>query len=46
MGSAVSNSVADDDLDQHVKQLIMQEAKKREERYGQHGIRAYLSSNM
>ena len=42
MGSAVSNTVTDEDLDRHVADLILKEAKKKAERYGQDGIRAYL----
>ena len=45
MGS-ISNMVTDDDLDRHVAELIVKEAKKKAERYGQQGIRAYLSSNL
>jgi hypothetical protein len=46
MGTAVSGSVTDDDLDLHVKELLVKEAKKRAEKYGQTGIRAYLASSM
>jgi hypothetical protein len=45
MGS-ISNMVTDDDLDRHVAELIVKEAKKKAERYGQQGIRAYISSNL
>jgi hypothetical protein len=38
--------VTDDDLDRHVAELIIKEAKKKAERYGQQGIRAYISSNL
>ena len=42
MGTAVSSTVTDEDLDRHVAELILKEAKQKAERYGQHGIRAYL----
>jgi hypothetical protein len=44
MGSSITHKVTDDELDRHVADLILKEAKKKAERYGQHGIRAYLSS--
>ena len=43
MGSAVSSTVQDDDLDRHVAELILKEAKQKAERYGKDGIRAYLA---
>jgi hypothetical protein len=46
MGTSVDPNVADDDLDRHVRELIIKDAKKRAEKYGQTGIRAYLSSNL
>ena len=46
MGTSISNMVTDDDLDRHVAELIVKEAKKKAERYGQQGIRAYISSNL
>lgn len=46
MGSSVPSAVTDDDLDRHVAELILKEAKKKAERYGQDGIRAYLRSGM
>lgn len=46
MGTSVSRNVTDDDLDRHVAELIVREAKKKAERYGQQGIRAYVSSNL
>lgn len=46
MGSSTSNMVTDNDLDRHVAELIVKEAKKKAERYGQQGIRAYISSNL
>ncbi|KAJ7657975.1 hypothetical protein B0H17DRAFT_1213369 [Mycena rosella] len=36
--------VTDADLDKHVAELILKEAKKKAERFGQDGIRAYLRS--
>ena len=42
MGSAVSSTVQDDDLDRHVAELILKEAKQKAERYLQDGVRAYL----
>lgn len=44
MGASVSTAVPDGDLDQHVAQLILKEAREKEARYkGKDGIRAYLS---
>ena len=43
MGSSVSSTVQDDDLDRHVAELILKEAKQKAERYGKDGIRAYLA---
>lgn len=42
MGTAVPSTVTDEDLDRHVAELILKEAKQKAERYGQDGIRAYL----
>lgn len=42
MGSSVPNTVADDDLDRHVADLILKEAKQKAEKYAKEGIRAYL----
>lgn len=42
MGTSVSNSVTDEDLDSHVAELILKEAKKKAEQYSEQGIRAYL----
>lgn len=44
MGSSVSNDVADEDLDRHVAELILREAKQKGERYSTDGIKAYLNS--
>ena len=46
MGASVSNTVSDADLDRHIAELILREAKKKAERYGQQGIRAYISNNL
>ena len=43
MGSSVTPNVQDDDLDRHVADLILKEAKQKAERYRQDGIRAYLA---
>lgn len=44
MGASVPTALPDDDLDQHVAQLILKEARQKEARYkGGDGIRAYLS---
>jgi hypothetical protein len=45
MGSSVSNTVTDEELDRHVAELILKDAKKKAERYGQHGVRAFLASS-
>jgi hypothetical protein len=45
MGSTVSNTVTDEDLDRHVAELILKEAKQKAERYGLHGMRAYLPNS-
>lgn len=44
MGSAVSSEVQDEDLDRHVAELILKEAKQKGDKYSTHGIRAYLNS--
>ena len=46
MGTSVSSSVTDEDLDRHVAELILKEAKKKAEQYGQHGISAYLPQSV
>jgi hypothetical protein len=45
MGSSLSDDIADEDLDRHVAELILKEAKQKGERYNTDGIRAYLNSN-
>jgi hypothetical protein len=44
MGSAVSSNVADEDLDRHVAEIILKEAKEKAVRYDKDGIRAYLQN--
>lgn len=46
MGSSLAPTVTDEDLDRHVAELILKEAKQKAEKYGQDGIRAYLQSNL
>ena len=46
MGTSVSNMVTDEELDRHVAELILKDAKKKAERYGQHGVRAFLTNGM
>jgi len=46
MGTSLSPTVTDEDLDRHVAELILKEAKKKAEKYSQHGIRAYIASNL
>ena len=43
MGASVEPTITDDDLDRHVAELILKEAKQKAERYGKDGIRAYLA---
>jgi hypothetical protein len=42
MGTSVSSSITNEDLDRHVAELILKEAKKKADQYSQQGIRAYL----
>ena len=42
MGTSVSSTVTDEELDRHVAELILKEAKQKAERYLQEGVRAYL----
>ncbi|KAH9013870.1 hypothetical protein EDB84DRAFT_1582635 [Lactarius hengduanensis] len=42
MGVSVPTAVTDEDLDRHVADLILKEAKKKAEQYDKQGIRAYL----
>ncbi|KAG8742533.1 hypothetical protein FRC10_001300 [Ceratobasidium sp. 414] len=42
MGASVAPTVTDEDLDRHVAELILKEAKAKAEKYATDGIRAYL----
>lgn len=42
MGSSVPTAVTDEELDRHVAELIVKEAKRKSEQYLKTGIRAYL----
>ena len=42
MGSSVPSMVTDEELDRHVQELILKEAKKKAEQYSERGVRAYL----
>lgn len=42
MGTSVTPSVTDEDLDRHVAELILKEAKQKAESYGRLGIKAFL----
>ena len=46
MGASVSSTVTDEDLDRHVADLILKEAKKKAEQYGKQGISAYLPQSV
>lgn len=46
MGESVSGSVTNEDLDRHVAELIIKEAKKKAELYLKTGIRAFTTNNM
>ncbi|KAG9005482.1 hypothetical protein FRB90_010369 [Tulasnella sp. 427] len=42
LGVSISSKVTDEDLDKHVADLLLQEAKQKEEKYfGKEGVRAY-----
>lgn len=43
MGSSVNAQVTDEDLDKHIAELILKEAKQKAARYDSDGIKAYLS---
>lgn len=45
MGASVSSDVTDEDLDRHVADLLIKEAKKRAETYSQRGVRAYITNS-
>ena len=42
MGSSVSDTVTDEELDRHVADLIIKEAKQKAELYLKTGVRAYF----
>ncbi|TFY50213.1 hypothetical protein EVG20_g11653 [Dentipellis fragilis] len=42
MGASVPGSITNDDLDRHVAELILKEAKQKAERYGKEGVKAFL----
>lgn len=42
MGSSVSDTITDEELDRHVADLILKEAKQKAELYLRDGVRAYL----
>ena len=46
MGASVSSTVIDEDLDRHVAELILKEAKKKAEQYGKQGVSAYLPQSV
>jgi hypothetical protein len=46
MGASVSSTVTDEDLDRHVAELILKEAKKKAEQYGHQGVSAYLPQSV
>jgi hypothetical protein len=46
MGASVSATVTDEDLDRHVAELILKEAKQKAERYTTSGVAAYLPQRL
>lgn len=42
MGTSVPGTVTDDDLDRHIAEMILKEAKQKAEKYGTEGVKAYL----
>lgn len=44
IGSSLPPTVTDQDLDKHVAELILREAKKKAETYKQHGVHALVSN--
>ncbi|KZS93036.1 hypothetical protein SISNIDRAFT_508679 [Sistotremastrum niveocremeum HHB9708] len=42
MGASVPTNVTDEELDRHIAELIVQEAKKKATQYSTEGVRAYL----
>jgi hypothetical protein len=43
MGASVAPSVTDSDLDRHVADLILKEAKQKAQRYAELGVSAYVA---
>jgi hypothetical protein len=46
MGTVISDSLSNEELDRHVAELILQEAKQKEERYEELGLRAYIPAKL
>ena len=46
MGATLPSAVTDEDLDRHVAELILKEAKKKAEQYDKQGIHAYLPQSV
>jgi hypothetical protein len=46
MGSAIPETVSNEELDRHVAELILQEAKQKEDQYEELGLRAYLPAKL
>ena len=42
MGTSLPTNTTDEDLDRHVAELILKEAKKKAEQYDKQGMSAYL----
>lgn len=42
MGASIPSTVTDEDLDKHVAELILKEAKQKAQQYLEHGVKAYL----
>ena len=42
MGSTVPSTVTDEDLDRHIGEIILREAKQKAGQYKRDGFRAYL----
>ena len=46
LGASIPDSISNEELDRHVAELILQEAKQKEERYVDLGFRAYLPAKL
>lgn len=44
MGTSLTSTVTDADLDRHVAELILKEAKRKAERYKEHGVHAFVTN--